>query len=324
MTYYFNNVYIKDKYSLLASDKYTPIVLNDVDYFKNDYYMGQKCVELCESKYQEIVIDGLLEKTKITNDKIDILINGDLQNQILSSTLASNKFLIPTLGIYSACASFIEGMVIGSMFINGRSNSNVIVSSSSHNLVSEKQFRFPIEYGALRKRTNTLTASGSVAVLLNNTKSKIKIESATIGSVITTNHKDTNDMGSAMASACSETLIKHLKETKRKSNYYDLILTGDLGIYGIEIVKEYYNDVTKEKLNNIIDSGSIFYNEDNIFAGASGPVCLPLVLFDYILKQKQYKKILVIGTGSLHSVISTNLKLPIPSIAHAISLEVSN
>lgn len=324
MTYYFNNVYIKDKYSLLASDKYSPIVLNDVDYFKNDYYMGQKCVELCESKYQEIVIDGLLEKTKITNDKIDILINGDLQNQILSSTLASNKFLIPTLGIYSACASFIEGMVIGSMFINGRSNSNVIVSSSSHNLVSEKQFRFPIEYGALRKRTNTLTASGSVAVLLNNTKSKIKIESATIGSVITTNHKDTNDMGSAMASACSETLIKHLKETKRKSNYYDLILTGDLGIYGIEIVKEYYNDVTKEKLNNIIDSGSIFYNEDNIFAGASGPVCLPLVLFDYILKQKQYKKILVIGTGSLHSVISTNLKLPIPSIAHAISLEVSN
>lgn len=324
MTYYFNNVYIKDKYSLLASDKYTPIVLNDVDYFKNDYYMGQKCVELCESKYQEIVIDGLLEKTKITNDKIDILINGDLQNQILSSTLASNKFLIPTLGIYSACASFIEGMVIGSMFINGRSNSNVIVSSSSHNLVSEKQFRFPIEYGALRKRTNTLTASGSVAVLLNNTKSKIKIESATIGSVITTNHKDTNDMGSAMASACSETLIKHLKETKRKSNYYDLILTGDLGIYGIEIVKEYYNDVTKEKLNNIIDSGSIFYNEDNIFAGASGPVCLPLVLFDYILKQKQYKKILLIGTGSLHSVISTNLKLPIPSIAHAISLEVSN
>lgn len=324
MTYYFNNVYIKDKYSLLASDKYSPIVLNDVDYFKNDYYMGQKCVELCESKYQEIVIDGLLEKTKITNDKIDILINGDLQNQILSSTLASNKFLIPTLGIYSACASFIEGMVIGSMFVNGRSNSNVIVSSSSHNLVSEKQFRFPIEYGALRKRTNTLTASGSVAVLLNNTKSKIKIESATIGSVITTNHKDTNDMGSAMASACSETLIKHLKETKRKSNYYDLILTGDLGIYGIEIVKEYYNDVTKGKLNNIIDAGSIFYNEDNIFAGASGPVCLPLVLFDYIIKQKQYKKILVIGTGSLHSVMSTNLKLPIPSIAHAISLEVSN
>lgn len=322
MTYYFSNVYIKDKYSMLASDKFSPIVLNDVDYFKNDYYQGQKSVELAESKFQDLVIDGLLEKTKITNDKIDILINGDLQNQILASTLAANNYNIPTLGIYSACASFIEGMIIGSMFINGRNNSNVIVSSSSHNLVSEKQFRFPIEYGALRKRVNTLTASGSIAILLNNTKSRVKVESSTIGKIVTTNHKDANDMGSAMASACSETLIKHLKDTKRKSTYYDLILTGDLGIYGVEIVKEYFNDVTKENLNNIIDAGSIFYNEDNIFAGASGPVCMPLILFDYILKQQQYKKILVIATGSLHSTMSTNLKLPIPSIAHAISLEV--
>ncbi len=322
MTYYFNNVYIKDKYSLLASDKFNPIILNNVDWFANDYYAGQKSVELAEAKYQEIVIDKLLEKTKITNNKIDILINGDLQNQLLASTLASSSFGIATLGVYSACASFVEGMLIGSMFINNKNNSNIIVSSSSHNLVSEKQFRFPVEYGAIRKRTNTCTASGSIAILLNNSKSKYKIESATIGKVVTTNHKDANDMGSAMASACSETLIKHLKDTKRKSDYYDLILTGDLGIYGVDIVKEYYNDVTKENLNNIIDAGSIFYSEDNIFAGASGPVCLPLILFDYILQQSQYKKILIIATGSLHSVSSTNLKLPIPSIAHAISLEV--
>ena len=129
-------------------------------------------------------------------------------------------------------------------------------------------------------------------------------------------------MGSAMAPSCAEVLIKHLKETKRDSNYYDLILTGDLGIFGHKIVKEYYKTVTKKKLDNMIDAGSIFYSEKNIYAGSSGPVCLPLVLFDYIIPLKKYKKILIIGTGSLHSVTSSNLKLTIPSISHAVSLEV--
>lgn len=322
MTQYFNNVYIKDKFSLLASDKYNPIVLPTVDYFKNDYYFGQKTIELAESKYQNITIEGLLKKTNLNTNKIDILINGDLQNQILSSTLAAKNFSIPVLGIYSACATFVEGMIIGSMYLNNQKNKNVIVSSSSHNLVSEKQFRFPVEYGALRKRVNTSTASGSISVLLNNNKSNLKVESATIGRVYTTNHKDTNDMGSAMAISCVETLIKHLKDTKRKHDYYDLILTGDLGVYGVSIVKEYYKVVTHKEIDNIIDAGSIFYNEENIYAGSSGPVCMPLVLFDYILKQKNYKKILIIATGSLHSVLSSNLKLEIPSIAHAISLEV--
>ena len=283
--------------------------------------MKEKAVEIAESKYQEVCIEGLLRKSKKNVKDIDVLISGDLQNQILSSTLASSRFKIPTLGIYSACASFIEGLIVASTFVEKQSQ-NIIVCSSSHNLVSEKQFRFPIEYGAVRKRVNTCTASGSVSALLSNKLSNIKIESATIGFITQTNHKDTNDMGSAMAPSCAEVLIKHLKETKRKSNYYDLILTGDLGIYGLEIMKKYYYKVTKNNLNNVIDSGSIFYNDDNIYAGSSGPVCLPLVLFDYIIPIKKYKKILIIGTGSMHSVTSSNLKIPIPSISHAISLEV--
>ena len=125
-----------------------------------------------------------------------------------------------------------------------------------------------------------------------------------------------------MAPSCAEVLKIHLDNTKRKTNYYDLILTGDLGEYGIKIMKKYYETISKHKLKNIIDSGTIFYREENIYAGASGPACLPLVLFDYILPMKKYKKILIIGTGSLHSVISTNLKIPIPSISHAVSLEV--
>lgn len=321
MTINFNGVYVSEKYSFLGSDKYSPIVMNNVDEFCNDYYLNKKTIELAEIEYQRKVINGLLEKSHLSKNDIDLIISGDLQNQILASTIASSGSDISMLGIYSACASFVEGIIIGGMYLNSEKG-NVIVCSSSHNLVSEKQFRFPVEYGAVRKRVNTCTASGSVGVILNNKKSNIKIECATIGNVVQTNHKDSNDMGSAMASACVSTLMKHFEDTKRKPNYYDLIVTGDLGIYGIGIVKEYYREVTGIKLNNIVDCGSIFYEDENIYAGASGPVCLPLALFDYFLKQNEYKKILVIGTGSLHSIMSCNLKLPIPSIAHAISLEV--
>lgn len=168
MTRYYKNVFINDKYSFLGSDKFNPIVKECVDYFKNDYYLNEKTIELAESKYQSITIEGLLRKTRLSKNGIDYLISGDLQNQILASTIASSMYQIPTLGIYSACASFIEGIDIASALIS--KNTKVIVTSSSHNLVSEKQFRFPVEYGAVRKRVNTCTASGSISVLLSDKK----------------------------------------------------------------------------------------------------------------------------------------------------------
>ena len=292
MNSYYNNVYILDKYSLLASTKYNPIVKQKVNECVDDYYMNEKTVEIAESKYQEKTIGKLISNYKI-----------------------------PYLGIYAACSSFTEGLIISSNIIE-KDKKNVIVTVSSHNLVSEKQFRYPVEYGALRKKANTLTATGSISTLLTSKKTNVKVESSTIGMVSKTNHKDTNDMGSAMAIACANTLYNHLFLTNRKPEYYDLILTGDLGIYGKEIMIETFEKMSNMKLYNVIDAGSIFYTEENIFAGASGPACLPLVLFDYILPQKTYKKILLLATGSLHSVYSSNLKMPIPSICHAVSLEV--
>ena len=317
MTYYYNNVYIKDKYSLLASTKYSPIVKDNVNEVVDDYYMGKKTIEQAEMKYQELTINKLLKKNK----KVDLLIGGDLQNQGICSTYASSNTNIPFLGIYAACSSFTEGLIIASAFSQLYKN-NVIVSVSSHNLVSEKQFRFPVEYGAIRKKVNTCTASASISTLVTSEKSNIKVESSTIGFVNITNHKDTNDMGVAMAPACANTLFNHFKETKRSIDYYDLILTGDLGIYGTKIMKEYFKRISKLELKNVIDAGSIFYKDDNVYAGASGPCCIPLVLFDYIIPQKKYKKILVVATGSMHSVTSSNQGLSIPSISHAVSLEV--
>lgn len=115
-----------------------------------------------------------------------------------------------------------------------------------------------------------------------------------------------------------------MKDTGRNPNYYDLVLTGDLGIYGLKIMKEYYKKKYEVDLSNvnIIDSGSMYFTKENIYAGASGPLCLPLIFFDYILPMKKYNKILLIATGSLHSVLSSNLKLEIPGVSHIVSVEV--
>ncbi len=321
MTYYFNNVYINDKFSLLASTKYKPIVMNNPDKVVDDYYVNEKSIELAECKYQETTIKGLLMKSKKLTKEVDLLISGDLQNQCLASSLASCKFKIPSCTIYSACATFVEGIIIGANIIDNK-NKSTIVTVSGHNLVSEKQFRFPVEYGALRKMVNTCTLSGSISVLLSNEKSNLRVESGTFGYVTQTNHKDANDMGSAMAPSCAEVIHAHLESTGRNYKYYDLILTGDLGIYGTKIMQMYYKKKYKVNLDNVIDSGSIIYTEDNIYAGGSGPLCLPLTLFDYILPLNKYKKILVVGTGSLHSVISSNQKVAMPGVSHAVSLEV--
>lgn len=321
MTYYFNNVYINDKFSLLASTKYKPIVMNNPDKVLDDYYINEKSIELAESKYQETTIKGLLMKKKKLTKEVDLLINGDLQNQCLASSLASSKFKIPSCTIYSACATFVEGLIIGANIIDNK-NKSTIVTVSGHNLVSEKQFRFPVEYGALRKMVNTCTLSGSISVFLSNEKSDLRIESGTFGYVTQTDHKDANDMGSAMAPSCAEVIHNHLESTGRNYKYYDLILTGDLGIYGTKIMQMYFKKKYKENLDNVIDSGSIIYTEDNIYAGGSGPLCLPLTLFDYILPLNKYKKILVVGTGSLHSVISSNQGIAMPGVSHAVSLEV--
>lgn len=274
--------------------------------------------------YQKEAINITLNKYGISKQKIDLLLGSDLQNQLLASSLASKNIDIPFIGIYNACASFISSLIVASTFITSNSCKNILITTSAHNLASEKQFRFPIEYGALKHKVNTFTATGATTALITKNESKIKIESATIGKVIDVGYKDANNMGAVMAPSAAETIYEHFKNNGREPGYYDLILTGDLGVYGVEIVKQYLLQKYKFKLTNIKDAGAILYDAkpgDEI-AGGSGPICLPLVLFSNILNNKKYKKILIVGTGSLHSATSTKLSLSIPSVSHAISLEV--
>lgn len=320
MTLSFKNAYIKESYTLTGINEHGLTIKTDETV--EDYYDSEKSVEQGESAYQLKSIKGLLKKTKSKEKDIDLLIGGDLQNQLFATSFAARNFKIPFIGHYSACASFAGSLIIAASFLSSSNIKNIITTVSAHNLASEKQFRFPIEYGAIRKNVNTFTATGSVSALISSEKSNIKIESATIGSVVDLGYKDANNFGACMAPAAAKTIYDHLKESNRNSSYYDLILTGDLGVYGIEILKEYIKKEYKITLENVKDAGEMLFKDSGKeIAGASGPVCLPLILFEKILKEN-YKKILIVATGSLHSKTSCDLNESIPSIAHAVSLEV--
>ncbi len=318
----FSNVYIKDNFSIVGPLERDGLLKN-YDLVMDDYYYGERTFEQAEIKMQKVVLDNLLNKNKLSENKIDVLIGGDLINQISISSYNASKFRIPYLGIYSACASYAEELIIASSMISGKLAKNIIAITSSHNLNAERQFRYPVEYGAVKKHTTTFTTTAAVSTLLTNEQTNIKIESATIGKSIDMGVTDTNNMGAVMAPAAADTLNNHLLEMKRNINYYDLVLTGDLGLVGREIFLEMLNKEYNINLKKYIDAGcEIYTNSQETYAGASGPVALPLVLFDKILCCKRYKKILVIATGSLQSVQLANQKLGIPGIAHAISLEV--
>ena len=234
---------------------------------------------------------------------------------------------IPFLGIFNACATFGEGLFIGANFIEGKMAKNIIVSTSSHNMVAERQFRNPTEYGAPKKKTTTFTSTGAASILLTNKKTNIKVTSGTLGMVQDKGITDVNNMGAVMAIAAADTIKRHFKDLKIKPDYYDLILTGDLGIYGKEILTEYLKDWGYDISKNYNDCGLILYDREKqpVFAGASGPVSSALVLSSYILKEMEkgkYKRVLIVPTGAIFSPTRVFQKDSIPSIANAISLEV--
>lgn len=318
----FNNVYIRDNFSVVGPLERDGLLKN-YDLVMDNYYYGEKTFEQAEIKMQKVVMDNLLSRNRLSESRIDVLLGGDLINQTSISSYNASKYRIPYLGLYSACATYAEELIVGASLISGKLAKNIVSITSSHNLNAERQFRYPIEYGAIKKHTTTFTTTAAIATLLTSELSNIRIESATIGKVIDMGVKDVNNMGAVMAPAAADTLYTHLLEMKRNINYYDIIVTGDLGKVGKELFTELLDKNYNLRIKKYMDAGcEIYTNTQETYAGASGPVALPLVLYEKVLSCKKYKKILVIATGSLQSVQLANQKLGIPGIAHAISLEV--
>lgn len=316
----YNNVYIKDFETIAGPDE----CKGNLTYQNSikDYYNDEDKLEDAEIKMQNVCLTNITKRNKL-NNKIDLLVGGDLLDQIAITSYNIVNRNIPFLGLYNACATFNESLIILANFIEQKSIKNGLAITSSHNLNAERQYRFPIEYGAPKKCYTTFTTTGAACALITNEPSSLKIESATIGTVVDYGIKDVSNMGAVMAPSAAETLHKHLTELKRDLNYYDIIVTGDLGKLGSNIFLKIISEDYKYIPNNYIDAASIIYTEDqNKFQGGSGPVVVPLVLFNKLIKDKKNKKILLLATGSLHSPLMVNLKKSIPAITHAISIEV--
>lgn len=326
MTFKYNNVYISDTATITGPYEGNGPLSKYFDKSYNDFYFNQKTWEQAESRLIEESVDLVLNKVGKTKFDIDLHISGDLLNQVAASNYAAASIGIPYLGIYNACATSCEGLIIASNMIESSQINNAIVSVSSHNNGAEKQFRYPVEYGGPKPKTCTFTTTGAASAYLTNTKSSIRIESGTIGQVVDMGIKDAFNMGAVMAPAAARTIYQHLKDTKREIGYYDLILTGDLGRYGKKMLVEYMKSEYNIHLKNYEDSAClIFDDEQPVYAGASGPACLPLVSYGLIfnkMRKKEFLRVLLVATGALHSSSMVNQKLTIPSIAHAVSVEV--
>lgn len=325
----FRNVYLDNASTVCGPyEAKGPLSKNFDKKYTDDLYCKERSFEKAEIRLLEDSIKILLKKTKLTPKDIDLVISGDLLNQITSSCYGALNLKSPFLGIYTACATSIEGMLIASTFIDSGKVNNALISCSSHNMSSEKQFRNPTEYGSPKPMTATFTATGGASVLLSNKPSKIRVVNGLIGTIVDYNQKDAFNMGAAMAGAAADTLYKYLSETNTKASDYDLILTGDLGKYGKEILKElmlseYNIDLSK----NYNDCGTMLYdleNQKEVMAGGSGPVCSALVNYSTIIKglmENKYKKVLLIATGALFSPTMLFQKMNILSIANLICLE---
>ncbi len=327
MTNKYDNVYINDVSTISGPYEAKGPFSKLYDKSYNDFYFGEKSFETAESKLIDESVDILLDKVDKTRFQIDLLISGDLMNQLTSSNYAASRLGIPFLGVYNACATSVEGLIIASNMVEHKCVDNVICSVASHNNAAEKQFRYPVEYGGPKPCYTTFTTTGGCSAYLSREKKGVRVDSSTIGTVVDMGIKDVYNMGAVMAAACGDTIYKHLSNTKREPGYYDLILSGDLGIYGKKILVEYMRTEYNINLKNYDDAASMIFDVDrqSVYAGGSGPACLPLVAYSYVMEKMKHgeiNRVLLVATGALMNTTMVNQKLSIPSIAHAISLEV--
>ena len=294
MTFYYKNVYLCDTATVTGPFEKDGPLRDYFDKTYDDLYIGEKSFEKGEIKLVRDSLVMLLKKIGLTKYDIDLVIGSDLLNQITASTYGCYSVGKGFIGVYSACSGSVLELIIASNFIESGFISNSICVVSSHNMTSEKQFRYPTEYGSIRKKTSTFTSTGAASVFLSNKKSDIRIECATLGQIMDYSQNDPNDMGRVMAPSAINTLVKHFEETGRTPQYYDLILTGDLGMYGMGIVKDYLVEKYNIVLDNYNDCGVMLYNlntQNDIKAGGSGIVCSALVVYSYIIDLMKTKKL---------------------------------
>lgn len=295
------------------------------DITSKDAYFGQRTWEQAERHMQELAIKTLSLKTNIPSKHFGLVCSGDLLNQCIGSSFTLRNTGLPHLGLYGACSTMAESLLIASMAVGGGFSDNAVAMTSSHFASSERQYRFPLGYGGQRTPTAQWTVTGAGAALICSSGKGPRIRSCTIGTVVDLGIKDANNMGAAMAPAALDTIKAHFLDTGTSADDYDLIVTGDLGQIGKELLMSL---AQRDGLNlggKITDCGTLVFDvlHQDVHAGGSGCGCSAITLCGYLLDKLNTGKlhrILFCGTGALLSPTSSQQGLAIPGVCHAVSI----
>lgn len=267
-----------------------------------------------------------VKKADLSWEDIDLVMGGDLLDQIVSTNFAARRHQRPLIGLFSACAVFTEGIAIATLLLAEKSLQSIVVSAVSHHMAAERQFRFPIELGYQRAPTAAWTATAAGAIVLaSGLDHPVAIDAVTIGRVVDFGSKNPNDMGSAMAPAALDTIKRHCEATGTTIQDYDAVYTGDLGVMGMKlltILGEQHGMNFDQRFN---DCGNSLYHlqEQDVHNGGSGPGCSAGVFSGYLHRKLHtgvWHRLLLVATGALFSPTTYQQGESIPCIAHAVSL----
>ncbi|MBQ2669981.1 MAG: stage V sporulation protein AD [Clostridia bacterium] len=319
-------VYIRETAAIVGVKEGEGPLSEEFDEVLTDDTLGEKTWEKSESALQKKAAYKALDKAGMKQDEIDYALAGDLINQCIGAHYSMRDMDIPFLGLYGACSTMTESLSIGSMLIGGGFANNVMCLTSSHFCTAEKQFRNPLEYGGQRTPSAQWTVTGSGCAILSAEKGMARITAVTSGKVIDKGINDLSNMGAAMAPAAIDTLLAHFKATNTKPQDYDLILTGDLGHIGSDIIIDLMQKEGYDLRNIHNDCGKLIFDREkqDTHAGGSGCGCCASVLCGHIMKEinrGKLHKILVMATGALMNPMIVQQGESIPCIAHAVEIE---
>lgn len=295
------------------------------DLTSQDTTFGQKSWEKAETQMQKAALRLALEKGGLTEEDLDAAFVGDLLNQCIGSSFSMRNRGIPTFGLYGACSTMAEGLLLAGLAVSGGFCRRALALTSSHFASSERQYRFPLGYGGQRTPTAQWTVTGAGAVVLGSKGTGPFLERATIGTIVDAGIKDANNMGAAMAPAAFETIRAHFDDFHCAPEEYDLIVTGDLGRLGSELVRELFAQEGVRLGSRYRDCGVMIFDlqKQDVHCGGSGCGCSASVLCGDLLRRMQrgtLKKLLFCGTGALLSPLSTQQGESIPAVCHAVSI----
>ena len=300
----------------------------DFDQIAADTKLGQASWEKAESMLQKTAFELALEKASLACGDLDILFAGDLLNQCISSSFAARDTNLPFLGLYGACSTMAESLLLAASFVNAGYAKRAAALTSSHFASAERQYRFPLGYGGQRTPTAQWTVTGAGALMLTSEGEGPYVTHVTTGRIFDAGVTDANNMGAAMAPAAYETLKAHFADTGRTPADYAAIITGDLGKIGHEILTDLFLRDGVDLGVCSTDCGMLIFNPEtqDVHAGGSGCGCSASVLCGHILQRMtcgDWPRVLFAATGALMSPTTSQQGESIPGICHAVVLDVN-